>query len=148
MRCATVVVLFCWLILIGESKPIDGLGYAYKHTCDDLTKLQPKWYYGWDYKQSCPNVTIPWIPMIKFANLSHIAPTLRGKDYPALLGYNEPNAAGHANINTSVALENWKLLMEADLPLCSPAPTRSGWFSWLVDFFVLTFLCTYGRNSR
>jgi len=63
--------------------------------------------------------------------MAHLKP---GK-FPALLGFNEPDVAGEANLTIEEAVELWPKLMHTGLRLGSPAPRETtGKGGWLHEF--------------
>jgi len=54
--------------------------------------------------------------------------------YSALLGFNEPDSRGQANISVTRAIELWPKLMETGVRLGSPATTQgAGWLDRFLE---------------
>ena len=117
-----------------SDKLMKGLSYRQLEPkgeeCTDLQNLNVSWYYNWTPKPNCPEEdNLEFIPMIwsqKYLvgeNYDKYLVPLIGSDYRALLGYNEPNWLGQAEMTVEEALEYWPLLEKTGLRLGSPATT-------------------------
>ena len=62
------------------------------------------------------------------------ASSLKGSNYSAVLGFNEPNAQNQANMSPQQACDNWEPIVQTGLRLGSPAATQWGAFSWTPQF--------------
>lgn len=122
-------------------------GIAYRqlegegNECPDIGKLNVSWYYNWTPVPNCPpDPDIEFIPMIwseKYLfdeNYKKYLLPLIGSDYPALLGYNEPNWDGQAEMSVKTALKYWPMLEKTGLRLGSPATTSRSGLDWLIEF--------------
>lgn len=105
--------------------------------CTDIDKLNVSWYYNWTPVPNCPpDPDIEFIPMIwseKYLfdeNYKKYLLPLIGSDYPALLGYNEPNWDGQAEMSVETALKYWPMLEKTGLRLGSPATTGHSGRRW------------------
>lgn len=109
--------------------------------CSDIEKLNVSWYYNWTPTPNCPvDENEAFIPMIwseKYlvdnAYSEYLIPLI-GSDYAALLGYNEPNWLGQAEMTVETALEYWPLLEKTGLRLGSPATTGRSGLDWTIEF--------------
>ena len=109
--------------------------------CTDMEKLNVSWYYNWTPVPNCPyNADLEFIPMIwseKYLvndNYEKFLVPLKGSEYSALLGYNEPNWLGQAEMSVETALEYWPMLEETGLRLGSPATTGRSGLDWSIEF--------------
>ncbi len=109
--------------------------------CTDIEKLDVSWYYNWTPVPNCPaDPDVEFIPMIwsqKYLiddNYEKYITPLIGSDYSALLGYNEPNWLGQAEMTVEEALEYWPLLEKTGLRLGSPSTTGRSGLDWTIEF--------------
>lgn len=109
--------------------------------CSDLERLNVSWYYNWTPQPNCTvDGHIEFIPMIwseKYLmgdNYATYLVPLIGSDYAALLGYNEPNWKGQAEMTVEEALEYWPMLERTGLRLGSPATTGRTGLDWTIEF--------------
>ena len=109
--------------------------------CTDLENLNVSWYYNWTPEPNCPkDENVEFIPMIWSEhslvgdNYEKYLVPLIGSDYPALLGYNEPNWLGQAEMTVDEALQYWPMLEETGLRLGSPATTGRSGLDWTIEF--------------
>ncbi len=109
--------------------------------CSDIEKLMVSWYYNWTPVPNCPvDDDVEFIPMIwseKYLveeNYEEYLVPLIGSDYQALLGYNEPNWLGQAEMTVESALEYWPLLETTGLRLGSPSTTGRSGLDWTIEF--------------
>ncbi len=109
--------------------------------CSDLQNLNVSWYYNWTPSPNCPsNGDVEFIPMIwsqKYLegdNCEKFLEPLIGSDYAALLGYNEPNWQGQAEMTVEQALEYWPMLETTGLRLGSPSSTGRSGLDWSIEF--------------
>ena len=109
--------------------------------CTDLENLNVSWYYNWTPEPNCPkDENVAFIPMIwseKYLvdnNSEKYLVPLIGSDYEALLGYNEPNWLGQAEMTVDEALQYWPMLEETGLRLGSPATTGRSGLDWTIEF--------------
>jgi hypothetical protein len=128
-----------------------------------LAESGASWYYNWG---ATPNgITAPagvsYVPMI-WGAASVTAATLAqaGQEGHVLLGFNEPDLAGQANMSVAQALALWPRLMATGMTLGSPAvaagaATPGGWLDqfmagarargYRVDFITVHW---YGGDFR
>ena len=116
----------------GLATPIKkGLG-----CCSDLTtpaelsRLRLGWYYNWRPIQKIPPVPgVEFVPM--FWNAGDVtAETLaavNGSEATHVLGFNEPDMYGQANMTPEECLAMWPQLMTLKQRLGTPAPATSSW---------------------
>ncbi len=109
--------------------------------CTDIEKLNVSWYYNWTPNPNCPeNENVEFVPMIwseKYLvddNYEKYLIPLIGSDYAALLGYNEPNWLGQAEMTVDMALQYWPMLEETGLRLGSPSTTGRTGLDWTIEF--------------
>ena len=117
----------------GPSKK--GLGSCDERTTpDELRRLHLGWYYNWK-----PLSTIAPVPGVEFVPMFWSAGDLTPENISAVnqsaaahvLGFNEPDMVGQANMTPEECLELWPQLMTLKQRLGSPAPATS---SWLKNF--------------
>jgi hypothetical protein len=142
-----IIPLSSGYIRAQENKETLMKGIAYRQLegegkeCTDIDKLNVSWYYNWTPAPNCPSGTgIEFIPMIwseKYLfdeNYKKYLLPLIGSDYPALLGYNEPNWDGQAEMSVKTALRYWPMLEKTGLRLGSPATTGRSGLDWTIEF--------------
>lgn len=101
------------------------------------------WYYDWTNNPH--SGTIPsglqapeFVPMIWGAgnvtdqNINALKAAKDNGTYKYLLGFNEPDMGGQANMTVAQAISLWPRLMETGLVLGSPAPSYTN--AWFTDF--------------
>jgi hypothetical protein len=123
------------------------------------------WYYNW---RSGPNSgTVPpgtqapeYVPMIHDmgsvtdATINALKAGQANGTYKHLLGFNEPDQGGQANMTVAQAIAAWPRLMETGLILGSPSPAWPT-VSWLSDFMTqaaaqnlrVDFICLHYYRS-
>lgn len=117
----------------GGMQPLKGLAFASTDQCADLAKLGVSWFYNWGTTTKCTGVEyvpqiwgdwtkLNWVPMPAKA-------VAGGAKY--LLGFNEPDGAGQANMSVADALKLWASFDQPGVQLGSPAVAGEG---WLPDF--------------
>ena len=118
-------------------RQLEGVG----EECTDIDKLNVSWYYNWTPVPNCPpDPDIEFIPMIwsekyLFAeNYNKYLQPLIGSNYEALLGYNEPNWDGQAEMSVGTALKYWPMLEKTGLRLGSPSTTGRSGLDWTIEF--------------
>lgn len=98
---------------------------------DKLKTLNASWVYMWkaEKPEDVPR-GIEYVPMVfgkkdrTEANVEYVKNAKRKEDFRFLLGFNEPDGSNQANMTVEEALAAWPKLMEAGLPLVSPAAVR------------------------
>jgi hypothetical protein len=109
----------------------------------NIAAAHASWYYNW---RSSPNSgTVPsgtpapeYVPMISRsgdvtdANITRLKTAKDNGTYKYLLGFNEPDQAGQANMTVAQVIAAWPRLMETGLILGSPAPSWTG--TWIDNF--------------
>lgn len=109
------------------TKALKGMGYAGANTALDLKKLKSlnlDWYYAWGAKY--PTIPTNFIPMIRdnrkidrdIRDFKLQLPETKAK---VLLGFNEPDHAGQANLTVDQAIALWPTLEATGMRLGSPA---------------------------
>jgi hypothetical protein len=95
---------------------------------DKLKTLNVGWFYMW--KAEKPDDApkgLEYAPMAfgkkdrTEQNVEYVKDAKRKEDFKFLLGFNEPDQSSQANMTVEDALALWPKLMEAELPLVSPA---------------------------
>lgn len=113
------------------------------HWYQKIDTLHVSWYYHWGdgIPDSLPN-GVEWVPMIYSfhgdttglkTKVAYIDSLVKLGKVHAVLGFNEPNNSGEANMTVQQALQAWPYIMKLPVPLGSPAPTTGGG-SWLAKF--------------
>lgn len=149
-HCLNVLLIFILAGCVTTKQPVPyGLmkGIAYRQLepegqeCSDLENLNVSWYYNWTPVPNCTEIEdVGFIPMIwseKYlvdTNYDKFLVPLIGSDYSALLGYNEPNWKGQAEMTVETALEYWPMLEETGLRLGSPSSTGRSGLDWSIEF--------------
>jgi hypothetical protein len=103
-------------------------------TPDELSRLHLGWYYNWR-----PFPKIPPVPGVEFVPMFWNANDVTAENLAAVnqstathvLGFNEPDMIGQANMTPKECLKAWPKLMSLKQKLGSPAPATS---SWLEEF--------------
>ena len=130
----------------------------------NISAANASWYYNW---RSTPNPgTVPpgsetpeYVPMISRAsdindkNIDKLKAGYANGTYKYLLGFNEPDQSGQANMTVDQVIAVWPRLMETGLILGSPAPAWTG--AWIDDFMTkaaannlrVDFLCLHFYRS-
>jgi hypothetical protein len=110
--------------------PLKGVAFSTTYgTCPDLTTLGLSWYYNWGSSTKCTGIeyvpqiwgdwnTLSWVPMPAKA-------VAGGAKY--LLGFNEPDGTGQANMTVDKALELWPSFDQPGVQIGSPAVAGEGW---------------------
>jgi hypothetical protein len=131
----------------------------------NIAAAHASWYYNW---RSSPNSgTVPsgtqapeYVPMIgrsgdvNDANINALKAGKANGTYKHLLGFNEPDISGQANMSVDQVIAAWPRLVETGLLLGSPAPS---WWSnaWFTDFMTkataanlkIDFICLHFYRS-
>jgi Glycosyl hydrolase catalytic core len=114
-----------------------------------VIRLYPYWNYSWGTKRIRQQPRhIEFVPMLwgwggnaeKLAATiaNDILPQVQAGHVKRLLGFNEPDNPGQANLKVEAALEAWPILEQANLPLVSPSawhPDREVRFFSLIIMF-------------
>ncbi|MGI9006057.1 MAG: glycoside hydrolase family protein [Streptosporangiaceae bacterium] len=113
-----------------------GVGaWAFRGSYPALVKSGVRWYYTWgpDHRGIGSPHGVAFVPMIWGAG-SVTTAALREvrREGRYLLGFNEPDNAGQANMSVAQALQLWPRLMSTGMRLGSPAvasgaATKGGW---------------------
>jgi len=118
----------------GGMQPLKGVAFSTTAgQCADLAKLGVSWFYNWGTSTKCTGVEyvpqiwgdwtkLSWVPMPAKA-------VAGGAKY--LLGFNEPDGTGQANMTVADALKLWPSFDQPGVQLGSPAVAGEG---WLPDF--------------
>ncbi len=137
-----------------------GIGHYGTDPTGAIDALGCGWYYNWAPapRRGMSKVKAEFIPMIwsgAFATARNLAGVKKG-GYSHLLGFNEPDGKGQADMSVREALELWPKLMETGLRLGSPGTTMSApWLDRFMDGarsrnFAVDILCLhwYGDITR
>jgi hypothetical protein len=109
---------------------------------DRLAEAGASWYYNW---RSRPNngdapagQEVEYVPMISRAgdanddNFQRLTEAQQNGEYTHLLGFNEPDIGGQANMSVDAVIAEWPRLEATGLRLGSPAPS---WLNdWIAEF--------------
>jgi hypothetical protein len=115
-----------------------GFGYGFEGVRADRQRaaLNLNWHYGWspDY----PGNPKGFVPMIWGAGSVEKGLAIIRNEMPKtqathLLGFNEPDLAGQANMTVAEAVDLWPRLESAGLRLGSPATVKPS-STWLTEF--------------
>ncbi|MEK7767169.1 MAG: glycosyl hydrolase [bacterium] len=133
--------------------PKKGVGHWGPRLPGVVDALGSSWYYNWGPRPAAgaEGVKAQFIPMIwsgSFAtdeNLAHV----KAARYSALLGFNEPDGAGQADMSVAEAIALWPQLEATGLRLGSPGTTTGA--RWLDEFMTqarakhlrVDFLCLH-----
>ena len=110
-----------------------------------LLKLDVYWNYGWNYERSyCQPSVSEFIPMAWNGgkDLTDLRSRIKNAKIPQwisqgiikyMMGYNEPDLSGQANMPVDVAIERWAALQELGIPLISPSAANPGG-TWMNEF--------------
>lgn len=132
-----------WLPLVKRAATKQGVALTHGH-CGDVQWVGASWFYTWSPRPpECPGVES--VPMIWGEN--DIGKTLRGTS-SWLLGFNEPDGAGQANLTPFRAAELWRDVerLYPDKFLVSPAPSHLH-PEWLPQF-VAAYLDLYDEMPQ
>jgi len=108
-----------------------GLGSWHKLTTPlDLKNANLGWYYNWrPFEKIGPVSDVEFVPMFWCA--SDVTPenlaTVQKSEATHVLGFNEPDMPGQANMTPEECMEHWPKLMTLKQRLGSPAPADSTW---------------------
>jgi hypothetical protein len=114
-----------------------GLGFNLAgSSCDDLKTLGLSWFYAWSATNPCPTATIEFVPQVwgSWTKLTWVPTPAKAvaKGAKALLGFNEPDGAGQANLTVDEAIALWP---DMNLPgVLIGSPAVAGQDSWLPNF--------------
>jgi hypothetical protein len=106
-----------------------------------IIALNAKWFYSWgaDKPEDLP-AGIEFVPMQwgYYGNkddklVTHLAKVKAQQNVHTLLGYNEPDGKGQANLTVDKALEGWPYLVQTGLTLGSPAAIHAD-NAWMKSF--------------
>lgn len=111
-----------------------GIGHYGKDPTRMIERIGCSWYYNWTPYPSKGRIGAEFIPMfwsghfVTRKNMEHV----KKAGYSALLGFNEPDGHGQADMTVAAAIRLWPRLMETGLRLGSPATTTGA--PWLDRF--------------
>jgi Glycosyl hydrolase catalytic core len=110
-----------------------------------INALNVHWNYGWNYDRSpCQPTSSTFIPMAWNGgrNISDLRNRINNASIPLyvsngttrmMLGFNEPDHAGQANMSVAVAIERWIALQDLGIPLVSPSAGNAEG-TWMKEF--------------
>jgi hypothetical protein len=91
-----------------------------------IRALRGSWFFNWGQVTTDSKVDIEFVPT-KYRASTSTEPSWKQildlNDVSHLVGFNEPQSTGQANMTTGQQLEHWPKMMESGLRLGSPAPT-------------------------
>lgn len=119
-----------------RSNPVPGLGkkglgsWHERTTPQDLRQAKLDWYYNWrPFEKIGPVADIEFVPMFWCA--SDVTPenltSVRKSKATHVLGFNEPDMPGQANMTPEECMAHWPELMTLPQRLGSPAPADAKW---------------------
>jgi hypothetical protein len=119
------------------TSPMKGLGFNLSgSSCDDLKTLGVSWFYAWSATNPCASATPEFVPQIwgSYKKLNWVPTPAKAvaKGAKFLLGFNEPDGAGQANLTVAEAVALWPDFQLAGVQVGSPAV--AGQDNWLPDF--------------
>ena len=102
-----------------------------------LARVHPAWAYDWSWEAPPRVAGIEWVPMIwgpgsvTATSIRALTADRRSGRARFLLGFNEPDSGGQANITPEQAATLWPRLESTGLRLGSPAPAvpDDGWLA-------------------
>ncbi len=101
-----------------------------------IDELGCGWFYNWrpQRKPGEEKVEAEFVPMIWDEKdvTEEVLAGVKAGGHSALLGFNEPDSRGQANMSVELAIELWPRLMETNLRLGSPGTTQGN--KWLDEF--------------
>lgn len=108
---------------------------------DEIGNTHPSWMYNWGGSEPAGlPASVEFVPMTwgYYGNANNnFVNYLKGVQAQpgihTILGYNEPDNTGQANVSVSSALDGWQYLQNTGLPLGSPAGTHAE-DQWMQDF--------------
>jgi hypothetical protein len=119
-----------------------GIGHwatgAKEHPLDPkvIDELGCGWYYNWGPRPRPgeEEVEAEFVPMIwdERSVTDEVLAQVKAGGYSALLGFNEPDNKGQADMSVELAIELWPRLMATGLRLGSPGTCQGA--KWLDDF--------------
>ncbi len=130
-----------------SANPKKGFGITINDTNNwfsKISELDVSWHYSWGNQlpEVYPHNSVEFVPMIwgAWGDFSGLDPIVdRVNDWAEqgkvhyLLGFNEPDASAQANLSVDDAIAAWPKLMNANVPLVSPAPVHAD-REWLQEF--------------
>jgi hypothetical protein len=127
---------------MNESKPKKGVCHwatgepGHDLDASVIDDLGCAWFYNWTpcRRPRERKVAAEFVPMIwDETSVTHeILADVKAGGYSALLGFNEPDSSGQADMSVELAIELWPRLMETGLRLGSPATCQGA--KWLDEF--------------
>ena len=125
-----------------------------------ISAAHASWYYNWGHTPNSgtvPSGTLApeYVPMISRSgdatdqNFAALTTAKNSGTYKYLLGFNEPDIAGQANMTVTQVIAQWPKFIATGLLLGSPAPSWTN--AWLDDFMTqakannyrVDFLCLH-----
>jgi hypothetical protein len=131
--------------------PKKGIAATGPNLEDNAALMPSSWSYTWGRQNSRDFPLLPathtfnpmqwgnfnWTHGSNLGPLEVLRNDLQAQSKPVhLLGFNEPDALGQANMTVGTAINRWPRLLSMDVPLLSPAPaSKNTTQGWLVDFY-------------
>jgi hypothetical protein len=128
-----------------------------------VSALKVYWHYSWGIDAFTEPDSVRFVPMIwgKWSlekNLQKVDSLAKIGKVTHLLGFNEPDGKGQANLTVEESLSYWPKLMELNIPLGSPACIHAD-NEWMKGFmakakekkFRVDFICVHwygGANAQ
>jgi Glycosyl hydrolase catalytic core len=110
-----------------------------------LIDLNVYWNYGWstnrieNHPRSSDFAPMLWGGMEnrsmfrKYIDASNLRTNIAKGLVPYVLGFNEPDSEGQANLSVKQAIDQWPVLHNLNVPLVSPSCVNPG-SEWMIDF--------------
>jgi Glycosyl hydrolase catalytic core/Concanavalin A-like lectin/glucanases superfamily/Putative Ig domain len=98
-----------------------------------ISKLNVGWNYNWNIS-SRSTLDLEYVPIRQNQWWPGLSQNWASLGANTLLGYNEPDNAGQANMSVATAIAAWPDLLATGLRIGSPAPTDGGRYGWLYPF--------------
>ncbi len=113
--------------------------------CADMQHLGVSWYYNWKQTPTsgCASTGIPFVPMIwghtgseqSASGITSAVSSFVSKGYGSVLGFNEPDNSGQANLPVATAVSLWPSFNNSAIQLGTPATSaNSAGQTWFTSF--------------
>jgi hypothetical protein len=115
---------------VAHARPLTGVAsgvYAEKNDARRLSAVGARWTYDWSAESPLRSRSVEFVPMlwgagsVTDATIARLAADRRAGRVKHLLGFNEPDLGGQANMSPADAIRLWPRLESTGLRLGSPA---------------------------
>ncbi len=116
-----------------------GISLSKRIALEQLNSLDLTWFYNWGERYPAARPEPEFVPMVWGSGgvrrnaVERIQAEIEYSRATHLLGFNEPDHSGQANMSVSRAIDLWPHLQKAGLRLGSPAPVQA-LGDWLKEF--------------